>query len=86
MKKWKVIKVITLIVVIIFLIFIGSMVINEFLYGNYYVDYLGCTTFYWYERVSIKIELSLYIFGIPLLIDLIVFIISIMKIKKYRKL
>ena len=85
MKKWKVIRIITLIILICFIIFAGYIIIGNLLEGNYYNDILGCTTFYWYERAWMLMMLYLDILGIPLLIDVAIFILSVLKIKKLSK-
>ena len=85
MKKWKIVRTITLIILLCFIIFAGYIIIGNLLEGNYYNDIFGATTFYWYERAWMIMMLYLYILWIPLLVDVIIFIISIIKIRnKYR--
>ena len=81
MKKWKIVRTITLIILLCFIIFAGYIIIGNLLEGNYYNDIFGTTTFYWYERAWMIMMLYLYILWIPLLVDVIIFIISIIKIK-----
>ena len=85
MKKWKIIRTITLIILICFIIFAGCLLINAFLKGNFYSDVFGVTIFYWYKHFFVAMGLYLYILGIPLLVDLIIFIISTIKIKNIIK-
>lgn len=85
MKKWKIIRNITLALLICFMIFAGYMIIKGFLMGNYYDDIFGVTIFYWFQHVWVGLCLYLYVFGIPLLIDVIILIISIIRIKKLSK-
>ena len=84
-KKWKIIRIITLIILICLIIFAGYIIISNLLEGNYYSDILGCTTFHWYKRAFVLIMLYLYILGIPLLIDLAIFIFSVLKNKEIIK-
>ena len=81
MKKWKIVRTITLIILLCFIIFAGYIIIGNLLERNYYNDIFGATTFYWYERAWMIMMLYLYILWIPLLVDVIIFIISIIKIK-----
>ena len=85
MKKWKIIRNITLALLVCFMIFAGYIIINGFLAGNYYDEIFGVTIFYWFQHVWVVLCLYLYVFGIPLLIDIIILIISIIKIKKLSK-
>ena len=85
MKKWKIIRNITLALLVCFMIFAGYIIINGFLAGNYYDDIFGVTIFYWFQHVWVVLCLYLYVFGIPLLIDVIILIISIIRLKKLSK-
>lgn len=85
MKKWKIIRNITLALLVCFMIFAGYIIINGFLAGNYYDDIFGVTIFYWFQHVWVFLCLYLYVFGIPLLIDFIILMISIIRIKKLSK-
>ena len=85
MKKWKIIRNITLAILVCFIIFAGYIIINGFLAGNYYNDIFGVTIFYWFQHVWVVLCLYLYVFGIPLLIDVIILIISIIRLKKLSK-
>ncbi len=85
MKKWKIIRNITLALLVCFIIFAGYIIINGFLAGNYYNDIFGVTIFYWFQHVWVVLCLYLYVFGIPLLIDVIILIISIIRLKKLSK-
>ena len=85
MKKWKIIRNITLALLVCFIIFAGYIIINGFLAGNYYDDIFGVTIFYWFQHVWVVLCLYLYVFGIPLLIDVIILIISIIRLKKLSK-
>ena len=85
MKKWKIIRNITLAILVCFIIFAGYIIINGFLVGNYYDDIFGVTIFYWFQHVWVSLCLYLYVFGIPLLIDVIILIISIIRLKKLSK-
>ena len=85
MKKWKIIRNITLALLVCFMIFAGYIIINGFLAGNYYDEIFGVTIFYWFQHVWVVLCLYLYVFGIPLLIDIIIVIISIIRLKKLSK-
>ena len=85
MKKWKIIRNITLALLVCFMIFAGYIIINGFLAGNYYDEIFGVTIFYWFQHVWVVLCLYLYVFGIPLLIDVIILIISIIRLKKLSK-
>ena len=85
MKNWKMVRNITLIILIFFLVFIGKIAIEEFLGGNYYCDYMGITIFYWYDRFLFTAGIYFFLGGIPLIIDIIFLILSIIKIKRLKK-
>ena len=85
MKKWKITRNITLALLICFILFAGYIIIHGFLAGNYYNDIFGVTIFYWFQHVWVALCFYLYIFGIPLLIDVVILIISIIRIKKLSK-
>ena len=86
MKIWKIIRAITVIVLICFIGYITYRGIIHFLAGNYYSDSIGIITYYWYERFEVELALYCYAFGIPFLIDVVLLIISIIKIKKFNKI
>lgn len=85
MKKWKIIRLVTLVILVCFIILVGYMMISSLLAGNFYSDFWGVTVFYWYERFMMAMALYLYFLWLPLLLDLILFIISLVKIKRYYK-
>lgn len=84
-KKLKMIRNITLGLLICFALFLMCVGILQFLDGNYYSDNMGVTVFYWYDRFLIELGFYLYMFGIPVIIDGIICVYSIIKIKKISK-
>ena len=83
MKKWKIVKRITIGVIIVFIVMVGINAISCFMYdGTYPYPALGIDVHNWYEQFYLNMAFMLYIWSIPLIIDIILLIISIIKIKK----
>ena len=85
MKKWKIIFKITLAILIIFIIIAIIHAISVYSSDvTYPYSALGTDVHNWFDAFMIDIAFYLYIFGMPLIIDIILFIISIIKIKKLK--
>lgn len=85
MKKWKVIKRITIGVVIVFITIVGINATSCYMYdGPYPYPALGIDVHNWYEQFYINMTFMLYIWSIPLIIDVILLIISIIKIRNLK--
>ena len=86
MKKWKRICIIT---IFIFVIFIGVVLWNLISAYTAKVSYpypaLGIDINNWFDMFSLRMAFVIYIFGIPMIADIVLFIISIIKIKKTKK-
>ncbi len=86
MKKWKIIFIITLLILITFLIFtIYKLVICYTADIHYPHPMLGIDAYNWLDVFCVNIALYLYMFFLPLSITSILFITSIIKMRKYKK-
>ena len=86
MKKWKIIRSITGLIILLFLLLIIFLLIsNYFKDVTYPYPMLGLEVFNWFDAFIVELSLYFYIFGIPLLIDIILFIVSIVKLNKNDK-
>jgi len=85
MKKWKIINKISIVIILIFVVFLIYNLISCYMYkGNYPYPALGIDINNWYEQFCLNMYFICYICGIPLLVDIILLIISIIKLKKGR--
>ena len=85
MKKWKIIKRISMGMIIVFIAIVIMNAISCYMYnGTYPYPALGIDVHNWYEQFYLNIIFMLYIWGIPLVIDILLLIISIIKIKKLK--
>ena len=82
-KIWKIIRGITIGVLVLFFIW---MIIDSISCMNmkYPHPMLGIDAYKWTDQFLVDMAFTLYIFGIPLLIDIVLLVISIVKIKKYK--
>ena len=82
-KKWKIILIVTSIILIICVL----RIIIDAIYC-YTVDIkhpypaLGIDIHNWYEQFRLDMVFFFYIMGIPLIVDIILLIVSIIKLKK----
>ncbi len=83
MKKWKIIRGITIGILILFFI---RIIVDIIICMNmkYPHPMLGIDAYKWTDQFAVDMVFAFYIFGIPLIIDIVLLIISIVKIKKYK--
>ena len=82
-KKWKIILIISSIVLIICIVTAIFDAISCYTRDiQYPYPALGIGVSHWYEQFFIDVVLALYIIGIPLIIDSVLLIIAIIKLKK----
>ncbi len=87
MKKWKIIKIITTSILIIFIIYLISLgIYYRFANIKYPYPALGIDIHNWFEAYQLEVGIILYILGIPLLINIVLLTISIMKTKEKKKI
>ena len=85
-KKWKIILIISSIILIICILMAISDAISCYTRDiQYPYPALGIAVSHWYEQFIIDIVLALYIIGIPLIIDIVLLIIAIIKLKRKDK-
>ncbi len=84
MKKWKNIRIITISFLIIFAI---RLIIEVIVCMNmsYPHPILGIDAYKWTDQFFFDLAFILFIWGIPLIIDIIFLIISCIELKKNRK-
>ena len=86
MKKWKTIRTITTLILIIFIVIVLWNLISAYTAKvTYPYPALGIDINNWFDRFCLNIGFVLYIIGIPMIIDVVLMIISIIKIKKSRE-
>lgn len=85
MKKWKTIKFITLIVLVVFIMYLAYDAI-KCINMNYPHPTLGIDAYTWLDQFIVDLTFIFIIYGIPLIIDTIIFIISLIKIKKLKSM
>lgn len=84
MKKWKILKAVTLLLLFVFLIYIISIAIGCYINKEIY-PYVGIGNIMinnWVDRFAMELVFNLYVLGIPCIVDVILLVISITKIKK----
>lgn len=86
MKKWKTIRTITTLIIIIFIVIVLWNLISAYTAKvTYPYPALGIDINNWLDRFCLNMGFILYIGGIPIIIDIVLMIISIIKIKKMEK-
>ena len=86
MKKWKRIRTITTLIIIIFIVIVLWNLISAYTAKvTYPYPALGIDINNWLDRFCLNMGFILYIGGIPIIIDIVLMIISIIKIKKVEK-
>ena len=82
-KKWKIILIISSIILIICILVAIFDAISCYTRDiQYPYPALGIDVFHWYEQFRINMVFFLYIMGIPLIIDISLLILAIIKLKK----
>lgn len=87
MKRWKLIRNITGIIILIFLLLIAYLLVKNYFYNvSYPRPMMGIDAYNWFDAFVIETTACFYILGVPLLIDVLLFIVSIVKLKdNYKK-
>ena len=82
-KKWKIILIVTSIILIICVL---RIIIDAIYCYTVDIKYpypaLGIDIHNWYEQFRLDMVFFFYIMGIPLIVDIILLIVSIIKLKK----
>ncbi len=82
-KKWKIILIVTSIILIICVLrIIIDAIYCYTLDIKYPYPALGIDIHNWYEQFRLDMVFFFYIMGIPLIVDIILLIVSIIKLKK----
>ena len=82
-KKWKVILIITSVILLLCILRIIIDAISCYMWdGRYPYPALGIDINNWYEQFKLDMLFFFFIMGIPMAIDIILLIISIIKLKK----
>ena len=82
-KKWKNIFKVTLSIFIIFIWIVVFIAISSYTEKvNYPYPALGIDINNWFEKFCLTMGFTLYVIGIPLIINIVLLIISAIKIKK----
>lgn len=83
MKKWRIINKISLIGIISFIVFLIAHLVEAVSYhGDYPYPALGIDIHNWVDRFFLNTCFYLYIFGLPALVSVVLFIISLYKLKR----
>ena len=86
MKKWRIICNITGIIILLFLlIIIYLFVSNYFSNATYPYPMMGLDVYNWFDAFVLETSVLFYVLGIPLFIDIVLFIISIIKTREKTK-
>ena len=82
-KKWKIIRTITTVILIIFLLYIlvDMVVCMKMTYPH---PMLGIDALNWTDQFMTDLKIIMLVWTIPLLIDIIFLVLSIIKIKKEK--
>lgn len=80
MKKWKNVRIVTVTILVLFVLYLIIDVITC-INMEYPHPMLGLDAYNWLDQFKTDLILTLYLFGIPLLIDIILLVISIIKLK-----
>lgn len=84
MIRWKVIRNITISLLVLFVIYLiidVTCCINM----EYPHPMLGIDAYNWMDQFRTDLIFTLYLFGIPLIIDIVLLVISIVKLKNKKK-
>ncbi len=80
MKKWKNVRIVTVTILVLFVLYLIIDVITC-INMEYPHPMLGLDAYNWLDQFKTDLIITLYLFGIPLLIDIILLVISIIKLK-----
>ena len=83
MKKLKIIRFISIIIIISFILFLISHAILC-MKMTYPHPMLGIDAFKWQDQFFLDLQFIFLLFGIPLILDIIAFIVSCLKIRKLK--
>ena len=83
MKRLKIIRFITITILILFFIFLltDAIVCMNMTYPH---PMLGIDAFKWQDQFLLDLQFIFLLFGIPLILDIIAFIVSCLKIRKLK--
>ena len=83
MKKWKIIKVVTTIILIVFMMYLilDAIICTQMKYPH---PMLGIDAYTWIDQFSVDLVFIFITFGIPVVIDIILLVISVIKLRKYK--
>ncbi len=81
MKRWKNTRTTTIVILIIFVLYLlyKMYLCTKMSYPH---DSLGVTMYNWFDQFQLELAFIAYIFGIPMIVDITLLILSIIKIKK----
>lgn len=86
MKKWKIIRILTISVLCIFILY--TIWLASICYKRnvtYPYETVGAVQINnWIDAFNSEMIFGVYIVGIPLIIDIVFMIVSVIKIKKYK--
>ncbi len=83
MKRWKNTRTTTIVILIIFVLYLlyKMYLCTKMSYPH---DSLGVTMYNWFDQFQLELAFIAYIFGIPMIIDITLLVLSIIKIKKHN--
>ncbi len=85
-RLWKLVCIITSTILILFISIVLWNLISAYMAKvTYPYPALGIDIYNWFDRFLLNTAFVIYIFGIPVIIDIVIMIISIVKIKKSKK-
>ena len=85
MRKWKIIRFITIVFFIIFFLYLLSDAVNC-MNMSYPHPMVGIDASNWIEQFTVDLLFIMINWGIPLVIDIVLMIISVIKVKKSKNL
>ena len=83
MRKWKIIRFITIVFFIIFFLYLLSDAVNC-MNMSYPHPMVGIDASNWIEQFTVDLLFIMINWGIPLVIDIVLMIISVIKVKKLK--
>ena len=86
MKKWKIMRTITIAILIIFIVIVLWNLISAYTVKvTYPYPALGIEVNNWFDRFCIIMGIILYFLGIPMVVDIVLIIVSIIKLKRNKQ-
>ena len=79
MKKWKIIRTITISLLVLFIIYLIMDAISC-INMEYPHPMLGLDAYNWMDQFRTDLIFTLYLFALPLIIDIVLLVISIIKL------